>query len=496
MFGAKNTDVHNFLEMSVSAAVDKLLEELPQPPPPINDYGNDPFVPPGQTWIDAPMSNGHEDKRTYSLKGWWLGNMLDQPTNIREKMVLFWHNHIPIEFWDLYNGRYSYRYMEQLYLHATGNFKALVKAITIDPAMLIYLNNTSSGKDAPDENYARELQELFCVGKGAGAGFTEDDVQSAARVLTGWRTDFAYPETYFHEQTHDTTDKQFSAFYNNTVITGRSGQAGMEELDDLLDMIFATDEVTLFLCRKLYTFFVYQDINEQVEQDIIEPLAQLLRDSNYEVKPVLETLLKSAHFFDPLNRGSMLKSPVEYVVGMNREFHVQFPPASQYQDLFELRKAMYAHLPNMLEAIGDPPNVSGWPAWYQEPIFYKYWITVSTYPKRASHSDLLLFTGYATNNQIVKPDVVAFTATLTEPADPNFLLEEVLRLFYGIEVSDEVKMQLKSILLSGQASDYYWSSAWNEYVGDPNNVQALGVVETRLEAFYQAILQLEEYQLL
>ncbi|MEK7258056.1 MAG: DUF1800 family protein, partial [Bacteroidota bacterium] len=251
MFGAKNTDVHNFLEMSVSAAVDKLLEELPQPPPPINDYGNDPFVPPGQTWIDAPMSNGHEDKRTYSLKGWWLGNMLDQPTNIREKMVLFWHNHIPIEFWDLYNGRYSYRYMEQLYLHATGNFKALVKAITIDPAMLIYLNNTSSGKDAPDENYARELQELFCVGKGAGAGFTEDDVQSAARVLTGWRTDFAYPETYFHEQTHDTTDKQFSAFYNNTVITGRSGQAGMEELDDLLDMIFATDEVTLFLCRKL-----------------------------------------------------------------------------------------------------------------------------------------------------------------------------------------------------------------------------------------------------
>ncbi len=499
MFGAKNLDISFFKTMSPTEAVDWLLKEPPQPLPPVNDYGafaSDPGVPAGTTWVNAPYNFGLMEWRTASLKCWWLGNMLNQTTSLREKMVLFWHNHIPVEFTLVNQAQFSYRYLKTLYEFAFGNFKNLVRALTIDPAMLVYLNGNLNSAGAPDENYARELQELFCIGKGPGSNYSEEDVQAAARVLTGWKTPLAEPEPYFDPGSHDTDDKQFSAFYGNAVITGKAGPAGAEELDELLDLIFENEETARFICRKLYTFFVYQELTDEIESNIIEPLAELLRDHDYEVKPVLEVLLKSEHFFDPWFRGSMLKSPLEQVVGMCREMHVQFPPETEFQELFQLRLNLYDYLPNMLQAPGDPPDVAGWPAWFQAPIFYKYWITVSTLPRRAEHTDMLLFTGYASGSHVVGIDVVAFTETLPDPSDPNELVDEAIRLFYGIEVADEVKQHFKSFLLTGQTNDYYWTNAWYDYYEDPGNAAAYNVVQSRLQAFYQAVFQLEEYQLL
>lgn len=131
---------------------------------------------------------------------------------------------------------------------------------------------------------------------------------------------------------HDSGDKQFSAFYNHRLIKGRSRlSAGAIELDEFLDMLLAHPEAARFICRKIYRFFVYHDISAEVEQNVIEPLAQIFRESNYEILPVLQALFQSEHFFDPLNRGVLIKSPLDVAVGLFRCFNVSMPPPS---DLF------------------------------------------------------------------------------------------------------------------------------------------------------------------
>jgi len=156
------------------------------------------------------------------------------------------------------------------------------------------------------------------MGKGPNSKYTEDDVKAAARVLTGWNINpLTNPfTTTFLNTNHDTTDKKFSAFYGNTVIKGQSGiNAGNTELDDMLTMMFKVDEVALYLCRKLYEFFVYYEIDETVETNVIVPLAKVFRDSGYDVKTVLKTLLSSEHFYDTWNRGCVIKDPITQQAG-------------------------------------------------------------------------------------------------------------------------------------------------------------------------------------
>lgn len=500
MFGAKNSDVNYIKTLTLQDAVELLLTDLPAPPPPVNDYDNgddvvDAGVPTGETWINAEYNGEVEWWRTMSLKCWWMGHMLHQQPNLTEKMTLFWHNHIPVQMWPIFDGRYSYKYLAMMRANCLGNFKTLIREVTLDPAMLFYLNGVYNEVGAPDENYGRELQELFCIGKGPGSQYTEEDVQAAARVLTGWKAEWDYPNTYFAAWAHDTNDKQFSAFYGNTVIEGKEGEEGATELDEMLDMIFATQETALYLCRKLYTYFVYHVIDDQTETNVIEPLAQIFRDNNYEIKPVLRALFNSQHFFDSLNRGAMLKSPLDLVIGMARENHVVFPDLSDYKETFWSKFSMYWWLYDMLQDPGDPPNVAGWPAYYQSPAFYKYWISTSTLPRRGQHADNLIYWGYGTDNGVYGMDVVQFVATLQSPADPNTLIDEVLKNYYMIDVSDEVKLFLKSILLSGQQSDYYWTIAWEDYVDNPGNQMAYFTVESRLQPFFHFVFQLEEFQL-
>ena len=241
--------------------------------------------------------------------------MLEQDRNIHEKMTLFWSSHLVVQSWAVFIATLTYNYQDKLRQNALGNFKDLVKIITLDPAMLLYLNGAANIRTQPDENYGRELQELFCIGKGKNSGYTEDDVKAAARVLTGWSLDFDTLETKFYPFLHDDRDKQFSAFYGNTTVKGRSFNSGKDEIDDMLDMIFDTNEVALFLCRKVYTYFVYSEIDDFTEQNIIVPLAEIFRSSNYEIKPVLDSLFKSEHFFDAMNIGALIKSPIDMNVG-------------------------------------------------------------------------------------------------------------------------------------------------------------------------------------
>ena len=506
MFGSKKADIDYFKSKSFKTAVDEILNptaSLPDPPikeytTPTNTTNSDPNILQGSTWILDPNPDGTVNYfRRQSFKKWWMGVMINQDRSIREKMTLFWHNHFSTETNVIDNAQFVYKHHFMLRTSALGNFKALTRAITIDPAMLVYLNGQLNTNKAPDENYGREVQELFCCGKGPDSKYTEADVKAAAQVLTGWKNDIPNISSIFVESRHDTSNKKFSSFYGDTVIQGQTGPtAGDKELDALLDMIFATQEVAKYVCRRIYRWFVYYDIDDAVEANIITPLANIFRSNNYEIKPVLDTLLKSEHFFDVLAKGCQIKSPVDLVVGLCREFEVVFPPASDYLSNYSMYNYLVSAVTNMQQSIGDPPDVSGWKPYYQAPQFYEIWITSDTLPKRNQFTDTMIQSGYTVSGNKLWIDAASFIQKLPNPGDPNKLIDDILKIIYRIDISAASKLQLKTdILLGGQSTDFYWTDAWNLYLSSPGNTANTNTVKNRLRDLFKYFMDLSEYQL-
>lgn len=510
LFGVKKSELNYFSGLTMNEAVDELLTTIDTDSPPINNYEfpefeiSDPDVNEGESWVEAPYNNTLEGMRIQSLKGWILDHMLDGEPKIHQKLTLFWHNLLVTQFWSVFVAKGSYKYYKMLYDHAFGNYKELIKLLTLDPAMLFFLNGTFNNKEAPDENYARELQELFCIGKGPNAGFTEGDVQAAARVLTGWvvkDVGFDIPgpvESRFFAGFHDANDKQFSSFYGNRVIEGRTGGAGSLETDELLDMIFDNNETALYICRRLYNFFVYHEIDEATESNVIEPLAAIFRTNNYEIFPVLQALFKSEHFFDVANYGAVIKNPADHLLGMWRTFDID-RTGFDIKNKLRVNLSLLWSLSEVGMEVGDPPSVAGWQAYYQEPSFDRFWVNTDTITKRVIRQDSLLFPGWGhwvTPTIRINADLLAFIESLDNGSDPNALIDEVSELFHGIELSQEIKDGFKSVLLSGQADDFYWTDAWNLYLADKKNNENRLIVENRLVAFFQPFLQLAEFQLM
>jgi uncharacterized protein (DUF1800 family) len=501
MFGSPKADSDYFVSAGLTSTINELLTPASPPSPPLWTYDAnyiDPNVAQGQTWIAAPFDNSANSYRMKSFKAWWTGLMLNQQRSIVEKMTLFWSNHFSTETNVVGDARYSYATNALCRQYALGNFKTLTNHITVDPGMLKYLNGNANTNTAPDENYGRELQELFTVGKDANGNpyYSQGDVEAAAHVLTGFRINSSTITSYFDSTRHDPTNKTFSAYYNNTVIAGQSGAAGANELDDLLDMIFSKDEVSLNICRKLYRFFVYYEIDAFTETNIIQPLASVFRSNNYDIIPVLNALFSSEHFFDPLNRGCLIKTPVDLLISFCRDYGVIFPdPSSDLIAQYTLWLKVQQSTTLLAQNIGDPPNVAGWPAYYQEPQFHELWINSVTLPYRNQFTDGMITAGINGSGHNIIADVVAYTATLNFPDDPNLLIQEVIDRHYSEDVSQTVKDYLKSILLSGQISDSYWTSAWNAYISDPTNATNLNIVKTRLRSMYIYLMDLAEYQL-
>lgn len=509
MFGSSKADIEYFRAMSVGQAVDALLNvPASLPAPPVKTYDNtdipttdpDYAIPVGTTWTNVFSSDGTVNaRRRASVKAWWIGMMLNQDRSIQQKMVLFWHNHFATEMDVVDRASFAYRMVNLFHEQTLGNFKTLVRAVTLDLCMLRYLNGYLNTAGAPDENYGRELQELFTLGKENVPNYTENDVQAAARVLTGWTINFTNDTSAFNINRHDKTNKQFSSFFNNTIITGRTdATAGDVELDDLLNMIFSKKEqVSEYIVRKLYRWFCYYTIDSAAEANVIKPLAQLFRDSNWEIKPVLETLLKSEHFFDPLNQGCLIKSPLENMIGCCREFGVVFPSTNtDVVNAYNMWNVLRNRATTMQQNLGDPPSVSGWPAYYQAPQYYEVWINSDTLPKRNVFTDQMIGNGYTQNGVKVQIDAVAFTKTLANPGDPNLLINEALDIMYRVPLSDASKQLIKKqILLSNQDQDFYWTNAWNAHISNPSDTAAYTIVNTRLKALYKYFMNLAEYQL-
>lgn len=509
LFGVTKAEMDEFSGYSMQQTVSEILTQSEFPGEPVNDYNSaedgieDPHIAFGETWIDAPHGDSYEGHRIGSLKSWMIGNMIKQEPSITEKLVFFWHNLLVTESFEIFTGKLSYQYFNILRNNAFGNFKTMVKAFTIDPAVLVYLNGNSNIAESPDENYARELQELFCVGKGANSKYTEGDVQAAARVLTGWGlkweqlSEYGQVDSEFRNWTHDTSDKEFSSFYGDKIIQGKSGDDGSQELDELLDMIFDNNEVALYICRRIYNFFVFGEIDEATEANVITPLADVFRSNNYEVLPVFEVLFKSEHFYDEANRGAMLKNPIDHLVGAWRSLEMKYDDPSDIYMVGRTHLSMHWSLAGMGMELADPPSVAGWPAYYQAPQFDKSWITTDTITSRALRVDSMLFWGFwVTPDLQIKAELIAFVNQFENPELPGPMLEQAAQLLLGLPLSSEAINNIKAVLLTGQTADVYWTAAWNDYINEPSNDEFKLIVETRLKIAFQSMLQLGEFQLM
>lgn len=507
-FGPNNEQIKWATDAGLVRTVDRLLQVRQLPDPPLNpEATDDPAVAIGSSWVQAPYSesglSGQLDYRRRSLQAWTIGVMLEEDFSIREKLTLFWHNHFAIN--GIGDPKFLYRYIATLREHALGDFRVLTKAVTIDPAMLRFLNGNQNTQKAPNENYARELLELFTVGKGKQEDsgdyttFTEHDVQEIARILSGWR-DYGYQKTggdgeigaLFWSTLHDTGTKQLSDRFNRVVIPNK----GIEEYDHLIDIIFQRPEVALFISRKLYQWFVYYEIDELVEAEVIEPMAQILRDNDYQIKFALQALLSSEHFFDRDSIGVMIRNPMDFALTAVKS--LQMPLPESLEDRYNALLTVFQMVRDMQMEYFEIPEVAGWDAYYIQPLFYRTWISTATLPIRLEVTDRLATEGYpmvgSDTARMLKIDVLALLDTLELPADPYAVVEELARVLFPYPLSEEQLQALKDHLLEG-APDYEWGKSYNAYSADPAGSGLAVTLETKLRSLVQAMLSMPEYYL-
>ena len=487
----------------MDGALDLLLDDISLPDPPINmDYEGDPYVPIGETWINSPLTaeTRMSGYRRRSMRGWMIKLSFEEATNVREKMVLFYHNHFPLS--DIAESRYLYTYTNALRKYALGDFRELVKEITVDPAMLRYLNGNQNTVNSPNENYARELLELFTVGKGelAGAGdyttFTEKDVASIAKVLTGWRDVGYNSETidtvysFFRAGQHDNGTKQLSERFGNATINNLGGQ----EYKALIDIIFESEHVALFICRKLYRWFVYYDIDDIVEAEVIVPMAQTLRKSNYVIKPALRQLLESDHFYDNDRVGCMIKHPIDFILSSFNQFEVDFPEDELVAERLRLGIFQFSGLLQM--EIFSLPSVAGWKAFYQAPGFYQIWINATTLPLRKTIVDLLTIQGIEVGRTMrIRIDTLSVIDALNNPYDIEQMLTELASLTFPKALSDTQISNLKNVLIPG-LPDFEWTVEYSLYRDNPGDEKIRATVENKLILLFNTMMNMPEYHLI
>jgi uncharacterized protein (DUF1800 family) len=271
-------------------------------------------------------------ERARGLKSWWLTEMLVTPSPMTERMTLFWHNHFTSSFRKVKFGRLLYRQNLLLRRLAMGNFATLLHAIARDPAMVVYLDSRRNKLGRPNENFARELLELFTLGEGQ---YTEADIKEAARAFTGWSVNRRTGGFRVRDRVHDGGTKRF---------LGHSGAFGG---GDIIDIILRQKRTARFIVEKLWRAFVSDRIDEQA----VRSLARVFRRSKYDIAVVMEAMLTSGAFWARENRGRLVKSPSDLVIGTLRLLGAR--PARVWQGVKVVRA--------LGQDLFNPPNVKGWP---------------------------------------------------------------------------------------------------------------------------------------
>lgn len=470
---------------SAEAAVGKILSDATSTP-----------LPDPPAWYNG-SSSASEIERIYDVQRRWFEAM--RVTGLSEKMTLFWHNHFVIQYPSLMQKapgavpKLCYDYLTLIRLNALGNLKSFVRAIGTNPAMLVYLDGFVNEKGAANENYGRELLELFTMGQFDADGspnYTEADIKEIARALTGWSVSSSGSST-FNASRHDAGSKSF---------LGRTGTFGY---DDVVDILFETRgrQIARFICRKLYCFFVHAVPNEQ----IIAELADYFVSVDYDIRAVLSRLLTSEHFFQETFVASRIKSPVELLIGFMREAELT-PTPSFLEDLRE-------RLVKLNQEVLNPPNVAGWPG-VNPPGSdgmpgHRAWLTTSSLPDRwATLEDFLYGEAGAPYDPVQLSEKVSDPNNVYRlPTDLAVTLLAVPLEHAGIrEVTEDFagnkdipppqsfldgpaySINLTKIMLN-DVPHYYWP-----YFTNAKEAQETGAWSMIL-AFLSYLIQLPEYQL-
>lgn len=424
-----------------------------------NPYGADIYT---RLQIEGQWRSYHSD-----LQSWWIKLMIGENTPSVEKLVHFWSNHFTTEF--SYDDAYIppqilFRQLSMFRKHRLGNFKQFVEDVTLDTGMLIYLGGYLNTNRRPNENYARELMELYTTGIGH---YTEGDVKEAARVLTGWKVARYNDEparngiynSYFNPTDHDTEAKQFlgrsipardPAFNTEYLVK-------TEEIRQLLNILFDVRKVAIsrFLSAKIYKYFFYSNPGYDATAFIQECGTYLVQQA-FELYPLFHAMFSSEHFFSENIIGAQIKSPTELICGVSRILNkvvTQIP----------------ANLSAMDEILIDPPTVQGWEAHHR-------WITTKTFPNRVKFARDVI-------TSFTDAELIAYVKSYPSYDDPIQLTKDIVELCFPVMPSqDLLQVYTKELLLQNQP-DYEWAEMVKGTTAAARGIRALLNAITKNPAF-------------
>ena len=502
MFGPTNQQMLDAVTNGMGPTVISLLQ-IPAVGVPLAYHADETIAAFGTTWInsvypiDPILSQSVETARTVSLAAYHLERINNEQLTIAEKMSLFWVNHFGATA--SLDARASYDYYALLRFHSLGNFRQMVKDVTINPNMLLFLDGATNNVFSPNENFARELLELFTIGKGPliGVGdysnYTEEDIAAGAKILTGYIVEGLRSDTItdvtssFNAVLHDSSTKTLSTHFGSAVIP----DGGANEYSNYLDVIFQQDEVARFICRKLYRYFVNYDLTATVESLVITEMANTMIANNYEILPVLTELFSSEHFYDISVRGALIKGPLDMMYSMlNASESV---PSYDLATDYEMQLNVYWVAELLGQSFLEPPSVAGWPAYYQEPSYSKLWVNATHIKGRFDISSwLTILPGFVVNSNTFKVDALTFLDNLSVPDDPVIVIDDMVDVFTPKDVDALQKLILKAIL-TNSLPDFEWTVQYADYVANPGNTTFSDPVKARVELVLARLFQMPEF---
>ncbi|HWP30427.1 MAG TPA: DUF1800 domain-containing protein [Fimbriimonadales bacterium] len=406
-------------------------------------------------WALAPQQQGNlPNLRPPSVAAWWVLRMMTTQRPLQEKLTLFWHDHFAISASKVDRGSLMLQYLETLRSGANGNFLDLLVNVSKDPAMLLWLDNNTNVKGRPNENYAREVMELFTVGIG---NYTEEDIQEAARAFTGWkfrptvnprridkeqlteilRSGRPLVEFYINEREHDSGMKK---------VLGNVGPFGGE---DICGILAARPETARYLTTKLWEWFAY----EKPEPKVQERLAKAYMDGNFEIKKVLYAIVESEEFWSQKCVRKQVKNPVDFSIAICRQLGIGPMILAGYDKgndrLKELPKNTLGGLRFIVQSLNNqgmsllyPPDVAGWD-------WGTAWISSATMVERIRFSDLLFNRASGT---LIAQNVSDAIAASKMPENSQELTNRLLEMFDAEIPSERKKTLVSAVEESGGVS--------------------------------------------